>query len=112
MIRFGREGEERLAHWLGGDDWRAIEALDRLSSESDRVRSVERPSLPTTPAPNDDTGVSPAPPETVALWVKLVATMGPDELANFDERTLRQWDRASLSALRIAIELGCRTNLT
>jgi len=49
--------------------------------------------------------VGPAPPETVALWVKLVATMGPDELADFEARTFKQWDRASLSALRIAIDL-------
>jgi hypothetical protein len=40
----------------------------------------------------------------VALWVKLVATMGPDELADFEERTFRQWDRASLGDLRSAIE--------
>jgi len=30
--------------------------------------------------------------------------MGPDELADFEERTFRQWDRASLRALRIAID--------
>jgi hypothetical protein len=30
--------------------------------------------------------------------------MGPDELADFDERTFRQWDRASLFDLRRAIE--------
>jgi hypothetical protein len=28
--------------------------------------------------------------------VKLVATMGPDELTDFEERTFKQWDRASL----------------
>ncbi len=66
--------------------------------------SVERPPLPTPPEPNDDTGVGPAPPETVALWVQLVDTMGPDELADFEERTFRQWDRASLAAVRRAIE--------
>jgi hypothetical protein len=52
----------------------------------------------------DDTGVGPAPPETVVLWVKLLATMGPDELADFEARTFKQWDRASLSAVRIAID--------
>ena len=51
-----------------------------------------------------DLGGGPAPSATVALWVELVATMGPDELADFEERTFRQWDRASLSALRIAID--------
>ena len=49
-------------------------------------------------------GVGPAPAETVALWVKAVATMGPDELESFVERTYRQWDRASLGDLRRAIE--------
>lgn len=78
--------------------------MDRLFTESDRVASVERPPLPTLLEPNDATGVEPAPPEAVALWVKLVATMGPDELADFEALTFRAWDRASLSALRIAID--------
>ena len=30
--------------------------------------------------------------------------MGPDELADFEERTFRQWDRASLVDVRIAIQ--------
>ena len=50
------------------------------------------------------TGVGPAPPETVAPWIELVATMGPDELDSFEQRTFRQWDRASLGGLRIAIQ--------
>jgi hypothetical protein len=52
----------------------------------------------------DDRGVGPAPPETVALWVKRVASMGPDELDDFERRTFRDWDRASLGDLRRAIE--------
>jgi hypothetical protein len=40
----------------------------------------------------------------VALWVKLIATMGPNELADFEARTFTQWDRASLSTVRIAID--------
>jgi len=44
------------------------------------------------------------PAGTVALWVKLVASMGPDELTPFEERTFKQWDRTSLSAVRIAID--------
>src|SRR3954454_13703243 len=59
VIRFEREGEERFARWIGGEGWRARAALDRLFSESERVGTVERPPLP---APNDDTGVGPAPP--------------------------------------------------
>jgi hypothetical protein len=92
------------SRWIGGEDWLARAALDRLFTESERVGSVERPPLPAPAEPNDDTGVGPAPPETVALWVNLVATMGPDELADFEERTFRQWDRASLFDLRRAIE--------
>jgi len=102
VIRFEREGEERFARLIGVEDWRARAALDRLFAESDRVGLVERPPLPSSP--NDDTGVGPAPPETVALWVRLVTTMGPDELADFEERTVRQWDRSSLGDLRRAIE--------
>ena len=36
--------------------------------------------------------------------MKLVATMGPDELASFEKRTFRQWDPASLGDLRRAID--------
>ena len=104
VIRFEREGEERFARWIGGEEWRRRTVLHRLFAEAEPAGSVERPPLPTPTQPNDGTGVGPAPPETVALWVKLVATMGPDELADFEERTFRQWDRASLSALRIAID--------
>ena len=90
VIRFEHMGEERFARWLGDTDWREPAALHRLFESVD--------------TPPEDTGVGPAPPETVALWVKLVATMGPDELADFEARTFKQWDRASLSALRIAID--------
>ena len=90
VIRFEHMGEERFARWLGGGDWREPAALHRLFESVD--------------TPLEDTGVGPAPPETVALWVKLVATMGPDELTDFEARTFKQWDRASLSAVRIAID--------
>jgi len=80
----------RFERWLGDGDWREQAALHRL------LESVN--------APLEDTGVGPAPPETVALWVKLVASMGPDELADFEARTFHTWDRASLSTLRIAID--------
>jgi hypothetical protein len=90
VIRFEHMGEERFARWLGDADWREPATLHRLFESID--------------TPIEDTGVGPAPPETVALWVKLVATMGPDELADFEARTFKQWDRASLSAVRIAID--------
>jgi hypothetical protein len=90
VIRFEHMGEERFARWLGDTDWREPAALHRLFESVD--------------TPLEDTGVGPAPPETVALWVKLVATMGPDELTDFEARTFGTWDRASLSAVRIAID--------
>ena len=34
VIRFDREGEERLARWIGGEDWRERDALDRLFAEA------------------------------------------------------------------------------
>jgi len=36
----------------------------------------------------------------VRLWCDIVRTTGPDELASFEERTFRQWDRASLGDVR------------
>jgi hypothetical protein len=79
VIRFEREGEELFARWMGDTDWREPPALQRLLKTADN--------------PRDDTGVGPAPPESVALWVKAVASMGPDGLADFEERTFKQWDR-------------------
>src|SRR4029450_5289442 len=51
-----------------------------------------------------ETGVGPAPPETVALWVKRVATMRADEVDEFERRTFRDWHPASLGDLRRAIQ--------
>jgi len=114
VIRFEREGEERFARWIGGDEWIERGALHRLFAEAEPVgeetpvkpeAAEPRPGVaPAAPHATPDTGVGPAPPETVALWVNLVAKMGPDELADFEERTFRQWNRASLFDLRRAIE--------
>jgi hypothetical protein len=108
VIRFEHEGRERFARWIGGDDWLQHGALDRLFAHAEPGESAEAavPETPPLASPErrNDTGVGPAPPETIALWVKLAATMGPDQLADFEERTFRQWDRASLSDVRIAID--------
>ena len=104
VIRFECEGEERFARWIGGEEWRQREALQRLFAESEPVYAVEIEPAALVAVPNDDTGVGPAPAETVELCVKLIATMGHDELSDFEERTFRQWDRASLGDLRRAIE--------
>jgi hypothetical protein len=38
------------------------------------------------------------------MWAKVVASMGPDELAAFERRAFATSDRASLGDLRRAIE--------
>jgi hypothetical protein len=56
----------------------------------------------------DDTGVGPSPPETVALWVKLIATMEPNELADFAARTFHR----VFSDSRSVRSLPCRARRT
>jgi len=56
----------------------------------------------------DDTGVGPSPPETVALWVKLIATMEPNELAGFAARTFHR----VFSDSRSVRSLPCRARRT
>jgi hypothetical protein len=63
VIRFEHMGAERFARRLGGGDWREPAALHRM------FESVN--------TPHDDTGVGPAPPETIALWVKLSRRWDP-----------------------------------
>ena len=64
VIRFEREGEERFARWVGGDEWRQRAALHRLFAEAEPVgveapvtaqmaEAVEPPPVAPTPAPND-----------------------------------------------------------
>jgi len=57
-------------------------------------------------SPNDDeeSGVGPAPPETVALWIERVQSMDLEQLADFEARTFRQWFPSSLGELRRAID--------
>ena len=93
VIRFERDGEERFVHWIGGESWRSQRSLDRLFSEAEDGLDD-----------GAETGVGNAPKETVALWVKAVASMEPDELESFERRTFATWDGASLGDLRRAIE--------
>jgi hypothetical protein len=105
VILFEREGEERLARWIGGDDWQQRPALDRLFAEAEPV-TVGAVQSAATPAPA--TAVDQKPPEApLALrlqWIKEVAEMGPDALELFEQQTFKQWDRASLVAVRRAID--------
>jgi len=87
VIRFEHEGQERFARWIGETDWRDQSNLEQLFATTD---------------PPGNMGVAPA--ETVEPWVKAVASMGPDELTDFDARTFATWDRRSLAPVRIAID--------
>ena len=82
-----------------------VPCIEDAGIEVDREipASIER-LFESVDTPLEDTGVGPAPPETVALWVKLIATMGPNELADFEARTFKQWDCASLGDPGRAVE--------
>jgi hypothetical protein len=83
VIRFEREGEgeERFARWTGGDEWRKRRALDRLFAETETPETAEASKRVDIPLPDtQDPGVGPAHPDRVALWVKLAASTGPNEL--------------------------------
>src|SRR5687768_8946031 len=95
VIRFEREGEERFTRWRGAEDWRDVRTLNRM---------FELATRPMSDTGEEETGVGPAPPESVRLWCDLVKSMGPDELESFERRTFAQWDRASLGDLRAAIQ--------
>jgi hypothetical protein len=56
VIRFEREGEERFAHWMGGESWRSRRALNPLFGEAEAGLDDDA-----------ETGVGPAPAETVAV---------------------------------------------
>jgi hypothetical protein len=52
----------------------------------------------------DDNTLDDAPPETVALWIRLVRTMDAAMLASFVDRTWRTWSRESLRPLEAAVK--------
>ena len=104
VIRFEREGEARLARWIGGDDWRLERAaLDRLFAEAEPVAAATvQPDATSEPA---DVEKAPEAPLAMRLqWIREVAEMGPDALELFELQTFQQWDRASLVAVRRAID--------
>ena len=92
VIRFEREGEARLARWLGADDWQHRPVLDKLSRAPPSIR------------PWPVTGRPDAPLTMRLRWIQEVADMGPDALELFEQQTFREWDRASLDAVRRAID--------
>ena len=103
VIRFEREGEERLARWIDGDDWQQGAALDRLFAEAEPIASAAvQPTA--TPALASDQKLPEAPIEMRLRWIYEVAEMAPDALELFEQQTFREWDRASLVAVRRAID--------
>jgi bifunctional non-homologous end joining protein LigD len=89
VIRFEREGEERFARWIGGDEWRKRGVLQRLFEEAEPVGSrtpVE------TPTPED---VEPAPVATRAKR----KDAGTREA---EDRPPAAWDYAPQQALLVA----------
>jgi hypothetical protein len=105
VIRFEREGEERLARWIGGDDWQQRPALDRLFDEAEpgTAAAVQAASITPLSAPHDSKPRE-APLAMRLQWIQEVAEMGPDALELFEQRTFREWDRGSLVAVRRAID--------
>jgi hypothetical protein len=51
----------------------------------------------------DDTGVGPAPPETVRIWIKLVSRMDAGRLEAFVTRIRRQWSADGMPELDAAV---------
>ena len=80
VIRFEREGEERFARWIGGEDWRKGAALHRLFAEAEPAG----PEAPVTAQVAE--AVQTAPP--------LAAPAAPNDTdtRNAAERTLAPWE--------------------
>src|SRR5688572_30489469 len=96
IIRFEREGEERFARWIGGEDWRERGALQRMFAEAEPVGAqtigraqtpvaVEAAPVTTAPEPND------------------TATAGApsDERTSLAERSPARWDYDPQQALLV-----------
>ena len=106
VIRFEREGEERFARWIGGEDWRERGALHRLFAETEPGVAAESPPVAVPEAPND-TATGDAPIEAVVRWIQVVASMGPDELEAFEQQTFAQWSREPGGRAPRAAEIDC-----
>jgi len=105
VIRFERDGEERFARWLGGDDWIERAVLDRLFGEAESLAAAAtQPATAPTPAAANDQKLPEAPLEMRLRWIQEVADIGPDALELFEQQTLQEWDRASLVAVPRAID--------
>jgi CelD/BcsL family acetyltransferase involved in cellulose biosynthesis len=78
VIRFEREGEERFARWVGGDEWRRRDVLHRLFAEAESVASgtpvaapqpeATAPSVVLAPAAPNDSDSRDAADRMLAPW--------------------------------------------
>ena len=108
VIRFEREGEERLARWIGGDEWRRRSVLHRLFAEAEPGEPADQnepvpTQAPGVPAKTDDTGVGAAPPAlpvVVECWIPHGSDDGSRSARQVHPRDVAQFDaclRASSS---------------
>ena len=88
VIRFEREGEERFARWIGGEEWRQRSVLHRLFAEAEPASG----SPATAPQPE---ATEPAPAEPPSL---------PNDTGTRDaaERTLAPWAYEPQQAVLVA----------
>ena len=88
VIRFEREGEERFARWIGGDEWRRPDVLHRLFAEAEAV------------APGTSVGA----PQSEATAPSVTPAPAPNEIASRDAgaRTLAPWEYEPQRALLVA----------
>jgi len=97
VIRFEREGEERFARWIGGEDWHQRDALHRLFAAAEPVRS-ETPAR--TQVPEDVQ----SPPVAIATEPNDTAMLdaAPDERPGLEKRTSAEWNYDPQQALLVA----------
>jgi hypothetical protein len=86
-IRLAYAGDERVRHLDRLIDIQANVLMDEVGIDEG----------------NDDTGVGPAPPETVRIWIDVDQADGPRALESFVARIRREWSAELSPALREAV---------
>jgi bifunctional non-homologous end joining protein LigD len=89
VIRFEREGEERFARWIGGDEWRRRNVLHRLFAEAESVASRTPVAAPQPEATEPSVVLAPAAPNDI-------------DSRDAEERTLAPWAYEPQQAVLVA----------
>ena len=97
VIRFERDGEERFARWVGGEDWHRRDALRRLFAEAEPVGSEPPAGAQTPQAVEARPVATAAAPNDAATHVA-----APSARASLDERTFAGWEYDPQQALLVA----------